>query len=262
MRSTRTRTRHRWIAAVASVALVVAACGGDDDDDVTGGRHRRPRRGRCLDHRGPVVRRAGSRAAGRRQRHDDGRQYGHRDGHVAGDHGRRRRVRRDTGTGREPRHLRTVRHRQPGSVDVVVVQHPVPHLRGVPTPAHVRHRTRHRLHGAGPQAGAGHGVGGVRRQPDVHVQAARGRRVAERGAGERPAVRRRRRESDVRGDHGRGPSGEPAVAGHLDRDARRPHRRAASCRRRTPRCSTTWPATSCGSFPRKRSNRATTACRR
>jgi peptide/nickel transport system substrate-binding protein len=36
MRSTRTRTRHRWIAAVASMALVAAACGGDDDD-VTGG---------------------------------------------------------------------------------------------------------------------------------------------------------------------------------------------------------------------------------
>ena len=37
MRSTRTRTRRRWIAAVASLALVRAACGGDDDDDVTGG---------------------------------------------------------------------------------------------------------------------------------------------------------------------------------------------------------------------------------
>jgi peptide/nickel transport system substrate-binding protein len=37
MRSTRTRTRRRWIAAVASLVLVTAACGGGDDDDVAEG---------------------------------------------------------------------------------------------------------------------------------------------------------------------------------------------------------------------------------
>ena len=228
MRSTRTRTRHRWIAAVASVALVAAACGGDDDDDVTGGAgtdapaegDASTTEGRSFDEQAREQQGGGSdtTTAG-----TSGTSTGTSPATTAGDDA----VRGDAGAGREPGDLRAVRHRQPRPADVVVVQHPVPHLRGVPTPAR---RSTPGPTSATPSRSSSRSwprSGTVSDDSLTYTFKLREGVVwHERRTSERPAVRRRRRQGDVRGDHGRGPSGEPAVAGHLDRHPRRPHGRA------------------------------------
>ena len=215
MRSTRTRTRHRWIAAVASVALVAAACGGDDDDDVTGGA-------------GTDAPAEGDASTTEGQSFDEQareQQGGGSDTTTAGTHRTRRPARR-----RRPRPATTrpARRRCVGGNLVISGPSDIGSLDPLTSSSF---NTQYRISevyqrlltfDTGPDIGYTEQV----LKPELATEwevsddsltytfkLREGVVWHERGTGERSPVRRRRREGDVRGDPGRGPSGEPAVAG-------------------------------------------------